>query len=188
MELKTLCIFLFLQVCEQSSYYFTQLDDIPRKTAGGRADFGVRGEGQSCKVGNCILPRGDELALTYHRPGIDCFTLSHINVPRGSHRTSVLSSLLGGLSLKLFPQSDLTVVVYLLSCVQLWDLMDCSPPCSSVPGILQERTYCSGLPLSTSGDLPDPGMEAPSPASPLHCRQILYHEPLAKPNWPLAKS
>ena len=100
----------------------------------------------------------------------------------------LLSSLLGGLSLKLFPQSDLTVVVYLLSCVQLWDLMDCSPPCSSVPGILQERIYCSGLPLSTSGDLPDPGMEAPSPASPLHCRQILYHEPLAKPNWPLAKS
>ena len=77
MESKTLCIFLFLQVCEQSSYYFTHLDDTPRKRAGGRADFRVRGEAQPYKVGNCILHPGDELALMYH-----CRELSVTHIKR----------------------------------------------------------------------------------------------------------
>ena len=188
MESKTLCIFLFLQVCEQSSYYFTHLDDTPRKRAGGRADFRVRGEAQPFKVGNCILHPGDELALMYHCRELSVTHIRILICPGESHRTIVWSSLLGGLSLKLFPQSDLTVAVYLLSCVPLWDPMDWSPPRSSVHGILQERIYCSGLSLFTSGDLPNPGTEAPSPTSPLHCRQILYHEPPGKPKWPLAKS
>ena len=41
--------------------------------------------------------------------------------------------------------------------------MDCSLPRSSVHGILQQE-YWSGLPLSSPGDLPDPGMELGSPA------------------------
>ena len=38
------------------------------------------------------------------------------------------------------------------------DPMDCSPPGSSVCGILQARIL-SGLPFPSPGDLPDPGIE-----------------------------
>ena len=38
--------------------------------------------------------------------------------------------------------------------------MDCSPPGSSVPGILQE--YWSGLPCPSPGNLPSPGIEPES--------------------------
>ena len=41
--------------------------------------------------------------------------------------------------------------------------MDCSPPDSSVHGILQAE-YWSGLPFPSPGDLPDPGIEPRSPA------------------------
>ena len=41
--------------------------------------------------------------------------------------------------------------------------VDCSPPGSSVHGILQAR---SGLPFPSPGDLPDPGIEPRSPALP----------------------
>ena len=44
------------------------------------------------------------------------------------------------------------------------DPMDCSPPGSSVHGILQARIW-SGLPFPSPGDLPDPGIELRSPAS-----------------------
>ena len=40
------------------------------------------------------------------------------------------------------------------SCPTLCDLMDCSPPGSSVLGISQAE-YCSGLPFPSPGDLPD---------------------------------
>ena len=40
--------------------------------------------------------------------------------------------------------------------------MDCSPPGSSVHGVLQE--YWNGLPCPPPGDLPDPGIEPGSPA------------------------
>ena len=54
-------------------------------------------------------------------------------------------------------------------CLTLCDLMDYSPPVSSVHGILQARIleYISS-PFST--DLPDPGIEPRL----LHCRQIIY--------------
>ena len=42
--------------------------------------------------------------------------------------------------------------------------MDCSPPGSSVHGILQQENW-SGLPLPTPGDLPDPWIELESLAS-----------------------
>ena len=44
--------------------------------------------------------------------------------------------------------------------------MDCSPPGSSVHGILQARDYWSGMPFPPPGDLPDPGIEPTSLASP----------------------
>jgi len=40
--------------------------------------------------------------------------------------------------------------------------MDCSPPGSSVHGILDRQEYWSGLSCLPPGDLPDPGIE-PSP-------------------------
>ena len=43
--------------------------------------------------------------------------------------------------------------------------MDCSPPGSSVHGILQTE-YWSGLPFPTPGDLPDSGIKPTSPESP----------------------
>ena len=47
----------------------------------------------------------------------------------------------------------------------LWESMDCSPPGSSVHGILQARKL-SGLPCPPPGDLPDPGIEFESLVSP----------------------
>ena len=44
-------------------------------------------------------------------------------------------------------------------CLTLCDPMDCSPPGTSVPGILQANKYWSELPFSPPGDLPDPGIE-----------------------------
>ena len=41
------------------------------------------------------------------------------------------------------------------------DPMDCSPPGSSVHGILQQEHW-SGLPFPTPGDLPNPGIEPTS--------------------------
>ena len=55
------------------------------------------------------------------------------------------------------------------SCPTLCDSMDCSLPGSSVRWILRQE-YCSGLPFTSPGDLPDLGIEPGSPA----CRRILY--------------
>ena len=44
------------------------------------------------------------------------------------------------------------------SCPTLCDRMDCSPPGSSVRGILRARTL-RGLPCPSPGDLPDPGAD-----------------------------
>ena len=44
------------------------------------------------------------------------------------------------------------------------DLTDCSPPGSSVHGILQARILEWGLPFPSPGDLPDPGIEPVSSA------------------------
>ena len=52
------------------------------------------------------------------------------------------------------------------SCLTLCDPMDCSPPGSSIHGILQvfPILYWSGLPFPSPEDLPDPGTEPRSPA------------------------
>ena len=55
------------------------------------------------------------------------------------------------------------------SYLTLCEPMDCSPPGSSVPGILQARIL-EGLPVPSPGDPPDPGVEPGL----LHCRRIFY--------------
>ena len=42
--------------------------------------------------------------------------------------------------------------------------MDCSPPGSSVHGIFPVKNIGVDLPFPSSGDLPDPGIKAASPA------------------------
>ena len=49
------------------------------------------------------------------------------------------------------------------SCPTLSDPADCSPPGSSVHGILQTEIW-SGKPFPSPGDLPNPGIEPQSPA------------------------
>ena len=51
----------------------------------------------------------------------------------------------------------------LQSYLTLCNPMDCSPPGSSVHGILQQE-YWSGLPCPSPGKLPNPGIEPTSPA------------------------
>ena len=53
--------------------------------------------------------------------------------------------------------------VKLQSCLTLHDPMDCSPPHSSVHGVLQARIV-EWVAISFSGDLSDPGIEPGSPA------------------------
>ena len=53
----------------------------------------------------------------------------------------------------------------LQSCPTLCNPLDCSPPGSSVHGILQARIW-SGLPCPPPGDLPDSVTEPVSPVTP----------------------
>ena len=83
--------------------------------------------------------------------------------------TASLSFHLGGGVFTTEPPTALCVCLVTQLCLTLCDLMDYSPPVSSVHGILQARIleYISS-PFST--DLPDPGIEPRL----LHCRQIIY--------------
>ena len=65
-------------------------------------------------------------------------------------------------------------------CSTLCDPMDCSPPGSSVRGISQAR-YWSGLPFPPPGDLPDPGIEPKSLASPALAGEFFTTAPPRKP-------
>ena len=49
------------------------------------------------------------------------------------------------------------------SCLIVYDIMDYSPPDSSVHGIFQARIL-EWLPFPSPGDLPDPGIKPGSPA------------------------
>ena len=62
------------------------------------------------------------------------------------------------------------------SCPTL-DPVDCSPPGSSIHGILQARIW-SGLPFPSPGDLPEPEIE---PRSPALRADTLTSEPPGKP-------
>ena len=54
----------------------------------------------------------------------------------------------------------------LWSCPTLFDSMDCSPPASSVPWILQARLL-QWVGMPSSRDLPDPRIEPTSPVTPV---------------------
>ena len=72
----------------------------------------------------------------------------------------------GGESLYGIPVGVLLLYAKLLqSCPNICDPMGCSPPGSSVHGILQPE-YWSGLPFSFLGVLPDPGIKLISLTSP----------------------
>ena len=64
------------------------------------------------------------------------------------------------------------------SCLTLCSPMDCSPPGSSVHGILQARIL-EWVDISSPGDLPDPGIEL---RPPVLQADSLPSEPLGKPN------
>ena len=67
-------------------------------------------------------------------------------------------------------------------CLTLCDPMDCSPPGSSVHGnFFFRQEYSSKLPLSPSGDLPDPGIEPASPVSPALAGGFFTTVPSGKP-------
>ena len=63
-------------------------------------------------------------------------------------------------------------------CPTLCDPVDCSPPGSSIHGILQARVL-EWAAISFSRDLPDPGIE---PRSPALQADALTSEPPGKPN------
>ena len=65
------------------------------------------------------------------------------------------------------------------SCLTLCNPMDCSPPGSSVRGISQSRIL-GGLPFPPPGDLPNPGMEPASVASPALVGRFFTTEPSRK--------
>ena len=60
-------------------------------------------------------------------------------------------------------QSESVKSLVVQLCLILSDLMDCSPPGSSVHGILQARIL-EWLPFPSPGDLPNPGIKPRSPA------------------------
>ena len=67
-----------------------------------------------------------------------------------------------------------SVASVLSDSVWLWlsDSMDCSPPDSSVHGILRQE-HRNGLPCSPPGDLPDPEMKPTSVSSALQADSLL---------------
>ena len=68
--------------------------------------------------------------------------------------------------IELFETTDYFKQLVAQSCQTLWDLMDCSPPGSSVHGIFQERILeWEAIPFPRGSSQP----------SLLHCRQILCH-------------
>ena len=67
------------------------------------------------------------------------------------------------------------------SCPALWEPMDCSPPGSSVHGISRQE-YWRRLPFPSPGDLPDPGTEPASSASPELAAGFFTTEPPGKAN------
>ena len=62
-----------------------------------------------------------------------------------------------------------------LSCPTLCDLMDCSPPGSSVPGFSRQE-YWIGLTFPSRGHLPNPGIESTSLTSICIGRPLPYHQ------------
>ena len=89
----------------------------------------------------------------------------HLN-PVSSQRPHLLMPLHWGLGLRCVSWRGAKVKVLVTqSCPTLWEPRDCSPPGSSVHGILQARIL-EWVATSSPGDLPNPGIKLPSLASP----------------------
>ena len=71
------------------------------------------------------------------------------------------------------------------SCLTLWDLMNYSPPGSSVLEFSRQE-YWSGLPFPSPGDLPDPGIEPRSPT--LLCQCYFANKGLSSQNYGFSSS
>ena len=71
-------------------------------------------------------------------------------------------------------------IVVVQSCPTPYDAMDCSPPVSSVCGILQARIL-EWVAIPYSRDLPDPGIKPASLSSPALAGGFSTTEPLGKP-------
>ena len=67
------------------------------------------------------------------------------------------------------------------SCSTLCNPMDCSPPCSSIHGLLQARIL-EWVAIPSPGDLPNPGIKPGSLESPEPQAGSLPSEPLGKPS------
>ena len=63
----------------------------------------------------------------------------------------------------MFMAALVVVVLVAQSCPTLYNPTDCSPPGSSVHGILQARIL-EWIAIPSPGDLPDPAIESESPA------------------------
>ena len=68
----------------------------------------------------------------------------------------------------------------LQSCQALCNPMNCSPPGSSVHGIVRARIL-EWVAMPSSRDLPDPGIEPTTPAAPAVQADSSTTEPLGKP-------
>ena len=76
-----------------------------------------------------------------------------------------------------FKNLFMSCCLVVMSCLILHDLMDCSPPGSSVPRISQARIL-EWLAISNPGDLPNPGIK---PTSPVLAGRLFTTEPPGKP-------
>ena len=80
------------------------------------------------------------------------------------------------------PKFRALVLMRAESCPTLCDPVDCSPPGSSVHGILQARIL-EWVATFSSRDLPNPGIEATSLRSVCIGRQVLYTAPSGNPEF-----
>ena len=90
------------------------------------------------------------------------------------HLSPTISDGLGGSACMMSPATAKS----LQSCPTLCNPIDGSPPGSSVHGISRAK-YWSGLPFSSSEDLPNPGIK---PASPALAGGFFTAEPPGKPS------
>ena len=103
----------------------------------------------------CLSPQGQREACLYH-----------LHAALGEAGHSRLDNHLGADACRqLCMRAQVHSVTQ--SCLTFYDPVECSPPGSSVCGILQARIL-EWVTIPSLGDLPDPG-------SNLCCRQILYH-------------
>ena len=109
-------------------------------------------------------PTAETLSMSLHFFGLKLTT--HIKCQNRSRHALLPFPTLSVVSLSMF--------CYLLSCVQLCNPVDCSPPGFSAYEILQARIL-EWVATTVSEYLPDPGIQPASFMSPTIGRQAHYH-------------